>query len=78
MEVDLEKEPSEGEVFIYTSGGGFVVKGTLQEVTRRMSEEDWADFELAETGDKVVVRTGQVVALRAGSKPRKGSIGFLH
>jgi hypothetical protein len=78
VEVDLEKEPSEGEVFIYTlGGGGFVVKGTMLEVAQRFAAEEWPSFELAESGDKIIVRSSQVVALRGGTTRRaKGAIGF--
>lgn len=79
MEVDLEKTPSEGEVMVFTAGGGFVVKGSLADVTTRLSAEDWPKFELAESGDAVVIRSSQVVALRGGeAKQRRGNIGFVH
>jgi hypothetical protein len=78
VEVDLEKEPSEGEVFIYTiGGGGFVVKGTMLEAAQRLAVEEWPSFELAESGDKIILRSSQVVALRGGTSRRaKGTIGF--
>ena len=78
MEINVDKEPAEGEVFIFTTGGGFVVKGTASEASRRLSAEEWAHFELAESGDIVIIRSEQVVALRAGTKAKRGSIGFVH
>ena len=78
MEVNLEKQPSEGEVLVFTTGGGFVVSGSVTDVTRRLAAEEWPEFELAESGDKVVIRSSQVVALRGGTKSHKGSIGFMH
>lgn len=78
MEVGVDHEPSEGEVLIFTQGGGFLVKGTISQVTRRLTEEEWAHFELAETADHVVIRSAQVVALREGSKSHRSSIGFVH
>jgi hypothetical protein len=78
MEVNVDKEPAEGEVFIFTTGGGFVVKGTAMDVSRRLSAEEWAHFELAESGDPVIVRSAHVIALRSGSKSKRGSIGFVH
>jgi hypothetical protein len=78
MEVNLEKQPSQGEVFVFTTGGGFVVIGSVSDVKRKLVAEEWSEFELAESGDKVVVRSAQVVALREGAKAKKGSIGFTH
>jgi len=78
VEVNLEKQPSEGEVFVFTVGGGFVVRGTVSEVTQRLAAEEWPEFELAETGDSVVIRSSQVVALRGGTRSKKSSIGFMH
>lgn len=78
MEVDLNKEPSVGEVLVFTQGGGFLVKGSMHEVTQRLAAEEWPTFELAETEDKVVIRSGQVVALREGKRRHKGTIGFVH
>lgn len=78
MEVDADRQPAEGEVFIFTTGGGFVVSGALRDVISKLSTEDWPDFELAESGDHVVVRSSQVVALRSGTKSRRGAIGFVH
>jgi hypothetical protein len=78
MEVSGDKEPAEGEVYVFTTGGGFVVKGTAQDVSRRLSEEEWAHFELAESGDPVLIRAAHVIALRTGTKPKRGSIGFVH
>lgn len=77
MDVNPDTEPSEGEVLVMTTVGGFVVKGTLPDVSRRLTEEEWAHFELAESGDRVVIRGVQVAALRAGTKARKSGIGFL-
>jgi hypothetical protein len=78
MEVNLEKQPSEGEVLVFTTGGGFVVSGNVSGVARRLAAEEWPEFELAESGHKVVIRSSQVVALRGGTKARKSSIGFTH
>lgn len=78
MEVDLTKEPSAGEVLVFTQGGGFLVKGSMRDVAQRFAEEEWPTFELAESEDKVVVRSSQVVALREGKRHHKGSIGFVH
>lgn len=78
VEVDLTREPSEGEVLVFTLGGGFVVKGSMLEVAQRFAAEDWPTFELAETGDKVIIRSSQVVALRGGARQHRGSIGFVH
>jgi len=74
--VDAGKEPSEGEVLVFTLGGGFLVRGRMLEVAQRLAAEEWPPFELAETGDKIIIRSSQVVALREGTKPRKGTIGF--
>lgn len=76
MEVDTEKQPAEGEVFVFTAGGGFVVKGSMLEVAQRLAVEEWPSFELAESGDKVIIRSAQVVALRGGTRARRGTIGF--
>lgn len=78
MEVDADKQPSEGEVLVYTTGGGFVVKGSVREIADQLSGQDWTELELAESGDRVIVRGSQVIALRPGSKSRRGSIGFVH
>jgi hypothetical protein len=78
VEVNLEKQPSDGEVLLFTTGGGFVIKGSVKDIAKRLMAEDWPEFELAESGDSVVVRSNQVVALRGGSRTRKGSIGFSH
>jgi hypothetical protein len=78
LEVDVNKEPSQGEVMIFTVGGGFVVKGSMLEVAQRLAAEDWPSFELAESGDTTIIRSSQVVALRGGTRSRKGSIGFVH
>ena len=77
VEVDVEKQPSEGEVLIFTIGGGFVVRGSMLEVAQRLASEEWPTFELAEQGDKIIIRSSQVVALRGGTKSRKVSIGFV-
>lgn len=77
MEVDVEKQPSEGEVLIFTVGGAFVVKGALHELAQRFAAEQWCTCELAESGDSVIIRSTHVVAMRGGSKQsRRGSIGF--
>lgn len=78
MDVDMDKEPGEGEVMIFTNGGGFFVKGSMLEAAQRLSAEEWPTFELAESGDKIIIRSQQVVALRGGSKTRRGTIGFVH
>lgn len=78
MEVNLEKQPSEGEVLVFTTGGGFVVRGGVSDVMQKFSAEEWPMFELAETGDAVMIRSAQVVAVRGGSRARKGTIGFTH
>ena len=78
MEIDMTKEPSEGEVMIFTIGGGFVVRGTMEAIVTKLSAEDWPWFELAESSDKIIIRSTQVVALREGTRARKGGIGFVH
>jgi hypothetical protein len=78
LEVDLTKEPSAGEVLVFTQGGGFLVKGSMREVAERLSAEEWPTFELAESEDMVVIRSAQVVALREGKRRQRGSIGFVH
>lgn len=78
MEVDLTKEPSAGEVLVFTQGGGFLVKGSMHDVAQRLAAEEWPTFELAESEDKVVIRSVQVVALREGKRRHKGAIGFVH
>lgn len=78
MDVDVDRHPAEGEVYIFTTGGGFVVRGAMGDVVARLSAAEWPDFELAESGDHVVVRSSQVVALRSGTKPRRSTIGFVH
>ncbi|MGI8968445.1 MAG: hypothetical protein ACR2GA_05000 [Chloroflexota bacterium] len=79
MEVDVDQPPSEGEVLIFTIGGAFVVKGTVQDVSSKLSSQEWTDLELAESGDHIMIRGNQVVALRGGaSHPRRGTIGFVH
>jgi hypothetical protein len=78
LEVDLNKEPSAGEVLVFTQGGGFLVKGSVQDVAQRLAAEEWPTFELAESEDHVVIRSTQVVALREGKRRPKGTIGFVH
>jgi len=78
LEVDTDKQPAEGEILVFTSGGGFVVKGSMHEVAQRLTSEEWPTFELAETGDMVIIRSAQVVALRGGTKNKRGAIGFAH
>lgn len=79
VEVDLEKTPSEGEVLVFTAGGGFVVKGSLRDIVSKFSSEEWPSFELAESGDALVIRSSKVVALRSGDTRRhRGNIGFMH
>ena len=77
VDVDQDKVPSEGEILIFAQGTGFYVKGTMLEVVRKLAEEDWPTFELTESGDKVIVRSSQVVALREGSRKQRGAIGFV-
>ena len=78
VEVDTDKQPSEGEVLIFTLGGSFFVKGGTPEVLQLLAAEEWPTFELAESGDKVIIRSSQVVALRGGSKgSHRGAIGFV-
>lgn len=72
------EEPSEGEVLIVTLGGAFMVKGTLHDIAQNLRADEWPTFELTESGDHVIIRTAQVVAIRGGTKGRKGSIGFHH
>ncbi|GAC1324605.1 MAG: hypothetical protein NVS2B16_27640 [Chloroflexota bacterium] len=76
MEVDTEKQPAEGEVMVITVAGGFVVKGSVHDAAQRLSAEEWSTFELAESGDRVIIRSSQVVALRGGTRTKRGSIGF--
>ncbi len=79
MEVDMTKEPAEGQVMVFTIGGGFVVKGTMPDIVKKLAAEDWPWFELAESNDKIIIRSTQVVALREGSRSRRGTgIGFVH
>lgn len=78
MEVDLAREPADGEVVVYTIGGGFGVKGTTLEVVERLAAEEWPSFELSESGDKIIIRSSHVLAVRGGGKARRGSIGFTH
>jgi hypothetical protein len=77
VEVDLEKEPDEGEVLIFTNGGGFSVRGAVKDIVARLSAEEWPAFELAQSGDAVVIRSSQVVALRGGSRQKRSAIGFV-
>jgi hypothetical protein len=74
----MTREPSEGEVMVFTIGGGFVVKGSMREVVEKLAAEDWPWFELAESSDKIIIRSTQVVVLREGTRSRKGGIGFVH
>jgi hypothetical protein len=77
VEVDLEKEPDEGEVLVFTIGGGFSVKGVVKDVAARLSAEEWPSFELAQSGDTVVIRSSHVVALRGGTRQKRSAIGFV-
>jgi ApbE superfamily uncharacterized protein (UPF0280 family) len=77
VEVDLDKTPQADEVQIFTVGGGFSVKGTVEEVTKRLSSDEWAAFTLSESGGDVIIRSAQVVALRGGTSQKRGSIGFV-
>lgn len=76
VEVEDDKQAYEGETLIYTLGGGFVVRGSMHDIAQRLAVEEWPTFELAESGDRIIIRSEQTVALRAGSKARKGHIGF--
>ena len=78
MEIPVTQEPSEGEVLIFTTGGGFVVKGTIQEVAQKLAAEDWCHFELAESEDRVIIQSTHVVGLRGGQKPKHKAIGFVN
>lgn len=79
MEVDLSRQPSEGEVLVFTVGGAFLVKGSMPEAAKRFAAEEWPIFELAESNDKIIIRSTQVIAIREGSRPaRRGAIGFVH
>jgi hypothetical protein len=76
-EVEADKQPAEGEVLVLTLAGGFLVKGSVHDIAQKLAAEEWPTFELAETEDKVIIRSSQVVALRGGSKTaRRGHIGF--
>ena len=78
VEVDTDKQPAEGEVLIFSVTGGFLVKGAMREVAQKLAAEEWPTFELAESGDKVIIRSSQVVAVRGGTKSaRRGHIGFV-
>ena len=77
MDVPTDQEPGEGETLIYTLGGGFSVKGSIREVAQRLAAEDWPWFELSESADTVIIRSSQVVALRGGTRNRRGNIGFV-
>lgn len=76
--VEADKEPHVGEVLIFTAGGTFCVKGSLHDVAQRVAAEEWPSFELAEKGDPILISSGQVIAMREGTKqaPRRGHIGF--
>lgn len=78
VEVDVDKQPAEGEVLIFALAGGFLVKGTMHDVAQKLAAEEWPTFELAESGDQIIIRSSQVVAIRGGTKSaRKGHIGFV-
>ncbi len=77
MDVGADKEPGEGETLIFTLGGGFGVRGTIRDVAQRLASEEWPIFELSESGDSIIIRSSQVVALRGGTKSRRGSMGFM-
>ena len=76
MEVDVDKTPSEGEVLIFTMGGAFLVNGSVRDLVAKLNADEWTDLVLAESGDHVVLRSSQVVALRPGAKHKRGTIGF--
>jgi hypothetical protein len=76
--VDAEQEPAAGEVTLFTTGGNFMVKGTYTDAASKLAAEEWPSFELAESGDVIIIRSSQVVAIRGGIKPRRVSIGFAH
>ena len=78
VEVDVDKQPGEGEVLVFAVTGGFLVKGSMHDVTQKFAAEEWPTFELAESGDKIIIRSSQVVAIRGGTRAtRKGHIGFV-
>jgi hypothetical protein len=74
--VDTENDPTAGEVTLFTTGGNFMVKGSPADAIKKLASEDWPVFELAESGDSVIIRSSQVVAVRGGMKARRGMIGF--
>lgn len=76
LNVDPDRVPEEGEVVVFTLGGAFYVRGSMLDVAQRFSAEDWPSFELVESGDKVIIRSTQVVAMRGGSGRHRGHIGF--
>ena len=77
VDVDLDKQPAEGEALIISQGGAFLVKGSMREVAAKLEAESWANFELAESSDPILIRTAQVVAVRGGVKAhRRSAIGF--
>ena len=76
MDIDVQKTPGEGEVMIFTIAGAFSVKGSIREVMDRLGGEDWATFELSESGDKVTIRTMHVVGLRGGEQRKRAHIGL--
>ncbi|HZU12591.1 MAG TPA: hypothetical protein VFB58_07100 [Chloroflexota bacterium] len=78
MEVDVSKEPAEGQVMVFTAGGGFLVNGSVRDIAEKLNADDWATFQLAESQDKIMIRSAQVVALREGQRGRRHAIGFVH
>lgn len=78
MEVDLSKEPAEGQVMVFTSSGAFLVGGSVREIADKLNTDEWATFRLAESDDKIMIRSSRVVALREGKRAPRHAIGFVH
>jgi hypothetical protein len=49
----------------------------VKDIVARLSAEEWPTFELAQSGDSVVIRSSHVVALRGGSRQKRSAIGFV-
>ncbi|MGH2449565.1 MAG: hypothetical protein ACRDFS_13315 [Chloroflexota bacterium] len=76
MEVDVQHAPADGETLVFTIGGAFSVKGSTESIISKLTSEEWPSFELSETGDKVVIRSDRVVAVRGGTRSRRANIGL--
>lgn len=76
MDVGIEQEPAEGETVVLTDAGGFQVKGSMREVADRIAGEEWVWLELAESGDRIMLRSDKVVALRGGTGKKRSVIGL--